>query len=93
VAVLQEITRWGIVGVRYDYYNPNANVFDSRNGSLIPYSEAIQTVSPLVGLVLPDRARFVVQYDIIQNAYARNSVGVPTSLADNVLTLRLQVQL
>jgi Phosphate-selective porin O and P len=93
VAAQQEITRWGIVGLRFDYYNPNANVFDKRGGALIPYSEAIETVSPLIGLVLPDRARFLVQYDIIHNAYARNSVGVPTSLADNVLTLRLQVQL
>ena len=93
VAALQEVTRWGIVGVRYDYYDPNSNLFDKRGGNLIPYSEAIQTVSPLVGLVLPDRARLLLQYDIIHNAYARDAVGVPTSLADNVLTLRLQVQL
>jgi phosphate-selective porin O/P len=93
VAALQDVTRWGIVGIRYDYYNPNSNVFDKRGGSLIPYSPAIQTVSPLVGLVLPDHARLLLQYDIISNAYARNAVGVPTSLADNVLTLRLQVQL
>jgi Phosphate-selective porin O and P len=93
VAAQQEITRWGIVGLRFDYYNPNSNLFDKRGGSLIPYSEAIQTVSPMIGLVLPDRARFVVQYDIIHNAYARSAVGVPASLADNVLTLRLQVQL
>jgi hypothetical protein len=93
VAAVQEVTRWGVVGLRFDSYDPNANVFDKRGGSLIPYSEAIQTLSPLIGLVLPDHARFVVQYDIIHNAYARNAVGVPTSLADNVLTLRLQVQL
>jgi len=93
VAALQEVTRWGIVGLRYDYYNPNSNAFDHRLGMLIPSSEAIKTLSPMVGLVLPDRARLLLQYDIIQNALARNSVGVPTSLADNVLTLRLQVQL
>jgi hypothetical protein len=93
VAALQEVTRWGIVGVRYDYYDPNSNLFDKRGGQLIPYSEAIQTVSPLIGLVLPDHARLLMQYDIINNAYARNALGVPTSLADNVLTLRLQVQL
>jgi hypothetical protein len=93
VAALQEVTRWSVVGVRYDYYDPNSNLFDKRGGSLIPYSEAIQTVSPIVGIVLPDRARLLLQYDIIQNAYARTALGVPTSLADNVLTLRLQVQL
>jgi hypothetical protein len=93
VAAQEEVTRWGIVGIRYDYYNPNSNLFDKRGGSLIPYSPAIQTVSPLVGFVLPDRARLLLQYDIINNAYARTAAGVPTSLADNVLTLRLQVEL
>jgi hypothetical protein len=93
MAAVQEVTRWGVVGLRYDFYDPNSNLFDNRNGSLIPYSEAIQTVSPLIGLVLPDRARLLLQYDIIQNAYARSAIGVPTNLADNVLTLRLQVQL
>jgi hypothetical protein len=93
VAGMQEVTRWAVVGLRYDYYDPNSNLFDHRLGMLIPYSEAIKTLSPIVGLVLPDRARLLLQYDIIQNAYARNAVGVPASLADNVLTLRLQVQL
>jgi hypothetical protein len=93
LAAVQEVTRWGVVGLRFDYYNPNSNLFDKRGGSLIPYSEAIETLSPLVGLVLPDHARLLLQYDIISNSYARNAVGVPASLADNVLTLRLQVQL
>jgi hypothetical protein len=93
VAAIQEVTRWAVVGLRYDYYDPNSNLFDHRLGMLIPYSEAIKTLSPIVGLILPDRARLLLQYDILHNAYARNAVGVPTSLADNVLTLRLQVQL
>jgi hypothetical protein len=92
-AAEQEITRWGIVGLRYDFYDPNSNAFDKRGGSLIPFSEAITTISPMAALVLPDRARLVIQYDAIHNAFARNAVGVPTNLQDNVLTLRLQVQL
>ncbi len=92
-AAQQEVTKWGEVGLRYDFYDPNSNAFDKRGGSLIPFSEAITTISPMAALVLRDRARLVVQYDFIHNAYARNAVGVPTSLADNVFTLRLQVQL
>lgn len=92
-AAQQEITQWGVVGLRYDFYDPNSNAFDKRGGNLIPFSEAITTLSPMAALVLPDRARLIVQYDVIHNAYARNALGVPTNLADNVLTLRLQVQL
>jgi hypothetical protein len=93
VGATQEVTRYGLVGLRYDLYDPNSNVFDKRAGQLIPYSEAIKTISPLVGLTLPDRARLVFQYDFNTNAFARSNVGVPTNLKDNGWTIRLQVQL
>jgi hypothetical protein len=93
VGVTQDITPYGIVGFRYDYYDPNSNLFDKREGLLLPYSEAIKTASPLVGLQLPDRARLVFQYDIVRNALARTALGVPTDLKANVWTIRLQVQL
>ncbi len=95
---VQEVGRYGVIGLRYDYYDPNSNAFDRRGGSLIPFSEAIKTISPLVGFVLPDRdkgerARLLLQYDIISNAFARTNTGVPANLKDNVWTLRLQVKL
>jgi hypothetical protein len=93
VGVTQEILKYGIVGFRYDYYDPNSDAFDTRVGKLIPLSEAFSTYSPLVGLVLPDRARFLLQYDINRNNLARNTLGVPTNLQSNVWTARLQVQL
>jgi hypothetical protein len=92
-ALVQEVTKWGAVGLRYDFYDPNSNAFDKRGGNLIPFSEAITTISPMAALVLPDRARLVIQYDAIHNAYARSALGVPANLQDNVLTLRFQVQL
>jgi hypothetical protein len=93
VGALQEITPYGMVGFRYDYYDPNSNAFDNRRGQLIPYSEAIQTTSLLAGLTIPDRARLVFQYDIVRNALARDSTGIPTNLPSNAWTVRLQVQL
>ncbi len=89
----QEIFNYGVVGIRYDYYDPNSNAFDTRVGRLIPESLAIKTLSPLVGLVLPDRARLLFQYDFTHNDLARNSLGVPTNLPSNTWTVRLQVQL
>lgn len=93
IAAQQQITQWGEIGLRYDYYDPNSNAFDKRGGSLIPFSEGITTISPMIAAVLPGRARVVFQYDDIKNAYARSSLGVPTNLKDNVVTLRLQVEL
>jgi hypothetical protein len=42
--------------------------------------------------VLPEHARLLFQYDVIQNALGRTTAGVPATLADNVATLRLQVE-
>ncbi len=90
---VQEICRYGVVGFRFDMYDPNSDALDKRGGRLLPYSQAITTASPLIGLTLPDgRARLVLQYDAIHNGLARDVQGVPTNLKDNVLTLRLQVQ-
>jgi hypothetical protein len=89
----QEITRYGVVGFRYDYYDPNSDTFDKRAGRLAPASQRIKTFSPLVGLVLPGRARLVGQYDVVRNFFGRDDVGVPTNLKMNAFTLRLQVEL
>jgi hypothetical protein len=93
VGVLQDLGPYAVAGFRYDFYDPNSNVFDKRQGLQVPFSEAVKTASPLVGLTLPDRARLVFQYDIVRNALARTAEGVPTDLKANVWTLRLQVQL
>jgi hypothetical protein len=96
--VVQEITRWGVVGFRWDHYDPNADFFDKRGGKLIPTSQAIDTFSPLVGFVLPDpngtdRARLLLQYDFVRDKLARDERGLPHDLKNDVLTLRLQVSL
>jgi hypothetical protein len=93
VGVVQDVMGYGVVGFRFDSYDPNSDAFDKRQGLLLPYSQAIKTYSPMIGLVLPERARLLLQYDIVRDALARSSLGVPTDLKNNVLTLRLQVQL
>jgi hypothetical protein len=93
VAGLQEVTRYGMLGFRYDYYDPNSNAFDTRGGRLYPYSQAIQTTSILGGVALPDRARLVIQYDVVRNHLARDALGIPKNFPSNACTVRLQVQL
>jgi hypothetical protein len=92
-AFVQEITRYGLVGFRFDYYDPNADFLQSTAGKLVPVSEAISTLSPLVGLQLPDRARLIFEYDAVKNFLALDARGVPTNLPMNMFALRLQVQL
>ncbi|AKT40097.1 uncharacterized protein CMC5_042500 [Chondromyces crocatus] len=92
-AFVQEITRFGIAGFRVDHYNPNADFLDPRGGKLVPTAQGITTLSPVAGLVLPNRARLLFQYDAILDALARDARGVPTDLKNDRWTLRLQVEL
>ncbi len=93
VALVQEVTRYGLLGFRYDYYNPNLDTTQSTGGQLLPFSAAIQTFSPLVGVQLPDRARLVFEYDVVRNNLGISATGVPTDLAEDHFAVRLQVQL
>jgi hypothetical protein len=56
-------------------------------------SQRSLTLSPIVGLVLPQRARLSLQYDIIDDHLGRNALGVPDDAKNNQFTARLQVDL
>jgi hypothetical protein len=92
-AFVQELSPYALIGFRYDYYDPNSDAFDSRAGQVFAYPQTIETYSPMVGVQLPDLARLTFQYDIVRDHLGRSSSGVPTDLANNAWTVRLQVQL
>jgi hypothetical protein len=93
VGFQQEIGKYAVFGFRTDYYDPNADLFDRQAGKLVPYRQTIRTISPMAAFVLPGRARVIVQYDVSRNSMGRTDAGVPTNLAMNALTLRLQGEL
>lgn len=93
LALVHDVTRYGLVGFRVDYYDPNADFFDRRRGKLVPTSSSLTTLSPLVGIVLPGNVRLVVQGDFIRDSLARDDRGVPTDLKNDRLTVRLQGEL
>ncbi len=92
-AIVQELGEYAIAGFRYDYYDPNANSLDTRRGAIVPASMTIETFSPVVGLVLPDVASLTFQYDFVRDHLARDERGIPTDLANDAWTLRLQVKM
>ncbi len=93
VALVQDVTKWGQVGFRYSYYNPNADFFQSVRGRQVPTSLAVKTLSPMVAFRLPDRARLSFEYDFVRDFSALNAQGVPTDAKNDQVTLRLQVEL
>jgi hypothetical protein len=93
VAYVQEVLRYGLVGLRVDAYNPNGDATLQRAGSLLPLDQTITTWSPLIGVVLQDRARLVFEYDHILNNQGLTAQGVPAAIAEDLWALRLQVEM
>jgi len=93
LALVQDVTKWGQVGFRASYYDPNSDFFDSLRGRQVPTSLSVTTLSPLVALRWQDTARLSFQYDFVRDSLAKDAAGVPTDAKNNQLTLRLQVEL
>jgi hypothetical protein len=93
IGYVQEITAYGLVGLRVDAYNPNGDATSQRAGTILPLDQTITTWSPLVGLVLPGRARLTFEYDHILDLEGLDSRGVPTDLRNDQWALRLQAEM
>ena len=86
----QEITRWAMIGVRYDRYNPDTDASNQEGTTLVPKDASFGTLG-IMGLAQYERGRLILQYDHNTNALGRTQAGLPTTLADDTLTLRGQV--
>ena len=86
----QEVTRWAMVGARYDRYNPDGDASQARAANLVPVDRSYSTLA-LMAMLRYDAARLLLEYDINRNPLGIGANGAPTTLADNALTLRGQV--
>jgi hypothetical protein len=86
----QELTRWAMVGVRYDLFDPDADAMDQRPLGLVPKDSSVSTWA-LMAMARWKKARLVAQYDHRKNAFGRDASGAPTTLADDSFTLRAVV--
>jgi len=90
-ALTQELGQHAQVGVRYDFYNPDADSVNTVMGATKPVALAYQTLSLVAALQAPS-GRLIAEYDINRNHNGRDLEGNPTNLADNVFTIRGEVK-
>lgn len=90
VGATQEITRWAMIGVRYDVYDPDADASEQRAFALVPKDSSLSTWS-FMAMARWKTARLVAEYDKRTNALGRDVSGAPTTLADDSFTLRAAV--
>lgn len=82
----------GLLGVRVDWYNPNVDGRIVRGGRTLVSSQDVLTASFLAGVQVPGTAaRLVAQFDLVRDHLALGANGLPTDLANNRFTIRLQV--
>ncbi|HET9958167.1 MAG TPA: hypothetical protein VFQ61_26910 [Polyangiaceae bacterium] len=93
ISFVQDVYRYGLIGLRYSLYDPNADWLDQRQGNFQPRSAAVRSVSPVIGLNLADYARLLFQYDFVRDRLARDPRGVPADANNNWFGVRLQVGL
>jgi hypothetical protein len=86
----QELTRWAMIGARYDLYNPDGDASQQRASNLVPIDRAYSTLA-LMGMARYGPQRLLLEYDINRNPLGIGANGAPTSLAANALTLRAQL--
>ncbi len=90
-AALQDLGSHFQLGVRFDYYDPDRDATDLQGAQLRPSSMAYRSLA-LVAAVRSGPARLLLEYDVNRNHLGRDDRGLPTNLADNVLTLRSEVK-
>jgi hypothetical protein len=94
LSVVHELGDWVVLGLRTDYYDPDSDSSDYQNAKPVqPNDRSLRTWSPLVGLRYQRRARLLFQYDVVRDKLGRDEAGRPTDLANDRMTVRLQVSL
>jgi hypothetical protein len=90
-ALTQALGRHVLVGVRYDFYNPDRDRYVLTAGDKVPSNLDYSTWAFMAALVAP-WGRLMVQYDLNRNHLGLSNGGTPGNLADNAFTLRGEVR-
>lgn len=90
VGATLELTRYAMIGVRRDHYDPDFDAGEQRGVTRVPRDRAYDTTAIAVAGRYPP-GRLIVEYDRNRNALGRTAGGVPTSLADDAFTVRAEV--
>jgi hypothetical protein len=90
-ALTQALGRHLLVGVRYDFYDPDRDHYVRAAGDLVPSNTNYSTWAFMAALVAP-WGRLMAQYDLNRNHEGINNGGTPGNLADNAFTLRGEVR-
>jgi hypothetical protein len=90
VGASQELTRFAVIGVRYDAYDPDSDARDQAATGLVPAPRTFSTLALTAAARLPP-GRLILEYDLNRNPFGRDATGAPTTLKDDMFSVRAEV--
>jgi hypothetical protein len=90
VGLTQEIGPHAQAGIRYDFYNPDADSVNMIAGASKPTAFAYQTIAFAAALRGPS-GRLIAEFDLNRNHNGRDAVGNPINLPSDQFTIRGEV--
>ncbi|MDX2019008.1 MAG: hypothetical protein SF187_02110 [Deltaproteobacteria bacterium] len=94
--VVVGVTQWlpgaFVVGARYDHYDPDADASEQRARQVVPRDRSVASLSLLLGWAPSRNALLTAQYDRNDNHLGRDAAGNPARLADDRISVLLQVE-
>jgi hypothetical protein len=95
-SLTQEVGRYALVGVRGDFYQPSMDQAGMQGGELVRQREVFTAYSAAAAVRFGEqegrRGRLMAEYTHRQDPLGRSAAGAPADLANDSLTLRLQVE-
>jgi len=89
-AITQELGPHGMIGARYDFYNPDADSTNQVMGAQLPTALSYTTLTVTAALRAPS-GRLIAEFDLNRNHNGRDMQGNPANLADNAFFVRGEV--
>jgi len=87
-----ELTQWAMVGVRYDYYNPDRDANQVQYGLQVVKDPSYSTLAATVAARYPGYGRFIAEYQHNTNALGRTDSGLITTLKNDAFIMRAEVK-
>lgn len=90
VGITQELSPYVRIGLRHDFYDPDADAQEQRGTERVPLSTAFSSLTATLAGCYPRYGRLAVEYQHNRNALGRSAAGIPITLGRDVLLVRAQ---
>ena len=95
VGLSQSLTRYAMIGLRYDDYRPNLDALELFDGTQVITRSRFQTIATAAAARVYAgqfmRARVLLEYEHQRNTLGRDASGRPAQLPNDTLRARLEV--